>query len=92
MKNTIAMQSHIYSQKSVRYFDVDEQTVIIKYISTPLDRDKFLVDITRGLAKTNDKKTLYIMLNIIKRVRNMTVEEFSKVDLSEALDALPEVD
>jgi len=83
------MQAHIYSEKSVRYFGIDEQTVIKKYITSPPDRDKFLVDITRGLAKTNDKKTLHIMLNIIKRVRNMTVEEFSKVDLSESLDTLP---
>ena len=90
MENSNMVRSHIYSQKSYRCFDVDEQTVIKMYVSSPPDRDKFLVDITRSLVKVTDKSMLKIMLNIIKKVRDMTVLEFSKVDLSEALEASPE--
>lgn len=84
--NNNTMKVHIYSQKSFRYFDVDEQSIIKMYVSVPPDRDKFLVDITRSLTKTNDKTMLRTMLNIIKKVRNMTVLEFGKIDLSDALE------
>lgn len=73
-------------KENYMYFNVDEQTIIKMYLKESKTKEVFLVDITRGLASTNDKDMLKLMLSVVKKVRKMTDSEFEKIDLSKAMD------
>ena len=67
-------------------FDVNEQTIIKAFIDDPPDKNDFLDKVIVKVSESNDEKINEIIIGIIKKVVNMTDEQFESIDLSEALD------
>ena len=71
---------------NISCFDIDEQTIIKAFIDDPPNKMIFLGNMANLLSTATDDNVKDILYKIINKVKNMTDEQFSQIDLSEAID------
>lgn len=67
-------------------FTIDEKSIIIMYADFDLDRDNILASIRESLPHVDDQEIQGLMESVLRKVTAMSKEDFSKIDLSDAID------